>query len=220
MTPVIINVATGPYVRGQRRLRASIPQDADFLAWTDQLAPGSPPHGRVPYAFKAHAIQEARRRGYELILWADASVHVIAPLAPLWAQVECDGYWIGRNGWINGEWTCDAAYRDLGVTREENWQIQHVVATAFALDLRHEIARQCADEYFRLAQTRAFCGPWTNDRGQASPGNPSVRGHRHDQTALSVIAWRLGMRLTDPPRILAYRPGATAETILEVDGAY
>ena len=29
-------------------------------------------------------------------------------------------------------------------------------------------------------------------------------GHRHDQTAASVIAWRLRMKLTDPPIPFAY----------------
>lgn len=220
MNPVILNVATGPYVRGQERLQRTIPAGVDLLCWRDEMPPGSPRHGSVPYAFKAHAILEARLRGYELILWADASILPVASLGPLWAQVERDGYWICRNGWQNAEWTCDAAYVELGITREQNWQIPHVVATAFALDMRHEIGRECADQYLRLAQTRAFCGPWTNKHGEAS-ADPRVLGHRHDQTALSVIAWATGIRLTDAPRIFAYRQTPRhPETILEANGTY
>ncbi len=34
--------------------------------------------------------------------------------------------------------------------------------------------------------------PWKNDEQQVS-ADPRVRGHRHDQTAASIIAWQLGM---------------------------
>jgi len=50
-----------------------------------------------------------------------------------------------------------------------------------------------------------------------------VRGHRHDQTAASVIAWRLGFELTNPPNIFAYGRAGEAHderTILLADGSY
>ena len=97
-----------------------------------------------------------------------------------------------------------------------NTGIPHVVATAFGLSLTHPTGRAIFDEYFRLAsQTRAFCGPWVNTnnpenensgfgypRGPCGP--PHVRGHRHDQTALSVIAWRCGCVLDKPPAMFCY----------------
>ena len=105
------------------------------------------------------------------------------------------------------------------LTREVNKQIPHVVATTFGLNVKHPKGRAFLDEYHRLAsQTKAFCGPWINSNSQwanevqqhrhttyNSPCGPNdVRGHRHDQTAASVIAWRLGMELTDPPAWFAY----------------
>jgi hypothetical protein len=88
-------------------------------------------------------------------------------------------------------------------------------------------------EYCRLGlETDAFQGPWVNSRYQDYKGgggdgwrvNPcggaDVRGHRHDQTALSVCAWRYGVELTNPPEFIAYTPGETDKTILSVNGAY
>lgn len=228
MNRCVLNVATGRYVQGQKRLAAALKQQVAFLSWTDCLPTGSPAHRDVPYAFKAWALRAAEARDYSLVLWADASILPNQPIVPLLERIEREGYWISRNGWTNAQWTAGSAYEDLGVSPEENATIPHVVATAFGLNLQHPIGRTFYVEYLRLAQTRAFCGPWWNSNhpeyggrdGAAPCGSPDVCGHRHDQTAASVIAWRLQLRLTDPPDVFAYRGGETEATILVADGAY
>jgi hypothetical protein len=220
---IVVNYATDSYHRGQIRLSRSLQQfdPTSFQLFFSDI-PNSPPHQEKPYAFKAHALAQARDLGADLVLWCDASIVVIRELNLLWAKIERDGYWIARNGWNNYEWTARSAYPDLfPVTpleeaRELNKRIPHVVATAFGLDLESEIGAEFLAEYYRLAQTNAFCGPWRND---GSIGPPDVLGHRHDQTAASVVAWRLGMKLTDCPEIFSYPPGAES-TILLADGGF
>lgn len=190
-----------------------------MLAWTDSLPDGSPSHADIPYAFKAFALKDAAECGNPLLLWADASILPVASLGPLFDRIYEQGYWISRNGWMNSEWTADSAYSDLGVSREDNATTQHVVATTFGLNFYHPTGRAILDEYVRLAKTRAFCGPWRNCP-ETPCGSAGVLGHRHDQTALSVIAWRLGLELTEPPNIFAYKGGETQETILLADGNY
>lgn len=136
----------------------------------------------------------------------------------------------------------------LDAVRDVNQNIPHVVATSFGLNVRSDIGKAFLAEYFRLAsETKAFCGPWTNSN-QADPngvsiqqalgdmprmgpcGPPDVRGHRHDQSCASVIAWRLGMKLVNPPEYFAYPPegwsptdslkGVDERTILLADGSY
>lgn len=181
------------------------------------------------------------------LLWCDASIIPVAPLEPLWERIERDGYWIANNGFTNYTWTADAAYPDLfpvvnlacypdgmDPAREVNRAIPHVVATSFGVSLAHPTGKAIFEEYYRLASTtKAFRGPWNNpayvdvngqpyaNAAKFAPCGPSdVRGHRHDQTALSVIAWRLGCKLTDSPDIFAYRGGETEQTVLVADGAY
>lgn len=222
MTGCVVNVATGHYVKGQRRLKKALDGlDGHMVmrSWTDCLPVGSPPHVEVPYAFKAFALQEASNNGNSLLLWADSSILPISSIGPLFDRIYSDGYWISKNGWLNSEWTADSAYPDLGVTREENETVPHVVATTFGVNTHHPKGEELLNEYVRLAKTKAFCGPWANVR--ATPcGDKRVFGHRHDQTALSVIAWRLGLQLTDPPDVFAYKGGETANTILLADGDY
>lgn len=211
MTRCIVNVATGRFAAGQARLKNAFP-DETVLCWTNAYPPGSPEHHVMPYAFKAHALQHAARElGFDLVLWADACIVPHQSIEPLWDRIESDGYWISNNGFLNYEWTCAAAYPLLGVTPGENKNIRHVVATTFGLNLRSEIGTAVLDEYLRLAKNGSFMGPWS--------GGVGVQ-HRHDQTALSVIAHRLGMTLTDPPNVFSYRGGETAVTMLVADGAY
>lgn len=121
----------------------------------------------------------------------------------------------------------------LDDVRIVNRKIPHVVATTFGISLTHPLGKVFLDEYFRLAsETKAFCGPWINadhrdvkcklDPGtRCAPCGPEdVRGHRHDQTAASVIAWRLGFKLTNAPDIFAYRGGEKENTVLVADGGY
>ena len=203
---------------------------------------GAPLAECVPYAFKAYAMKEASAR-HDLLLWCDACVVPIRSLEPLWERIERDGYWMGVNGYTNYEWTADSAYPvlfqeiDISCTleqaREQNRNIPHVVATAFGLNVRHPKGKRFLDEYYRLAsETKAFCGPWQNtnapsvegrntgDRVSGPCGPPDVSGHRHDQTAASVIAWRLGFELTKPPEVFCYKGSETEQTILVADGQY
>jgi hypothetical protein len=243
---LIVNVATDTWVKGQNRLKLDVHRAGEKAVWwTDKLPLGSPPHrdrgttrgpahSCVPYAFKAYALKEAAHHANTL-LWCDSSIVLgERPLADLWEKIERDGYWIMRNGWSNYEWTADAAYKDLFPTYPGdavwmNKQIPHVVGTAFGISLAHETGRAILAEYFRLASsTRAFCGPWQNsnapsvagrnsDRTSGPCGPPDVLGHRHDQTALSVIAWRLGCVLSECPEWFNYDTG-TDKTCLIAKG--
>ena len=227
----VVSVATGRYIPGLLRLRATVEGQAKFFGWEDLLPGGSPSHIDKPYAFKAFALDFAARQGAKVLLWADASILPIKPLEELFDRIERDGYWISNNGWTNYEWTADQAYAALGISREANRLIPHVVATTFGVSFKNAIGRAIFDMYHSLALGNAFVGPWANknhpdyagrqvDHRCAPCGPADVRGHRHDQTALSVVAHRVGAVLTNAPEIFAYRGGETAKTFLVADSNY
>lgn len=210
MTRCIVNVSTGeryrPCQRRMARALAEFEPDTPKEFW-DEIPIGWPSHEENHYAFKAYALQHAST--YDLILWLDASIVPVASLDPLWRKIEEQGYWIARNGWNNYEWTADSAYPDLfpGMkieqAREVNKRIPHLVGAAFGLNTRTDTGQKFLRDYLHLANSGAFNGPWKNTPDK--PCAPSdVFGHRHDQTCASVIAWRLGMKLTDCPEIFSY----------------
>ena len=217
-----VEIAYGPLAD---RLKAAMEaQGENIIAWRNELPAGCPPHDATPYAFKPWSLAEAAESCLTL-LWADASIVPIRPLDNLWNLIETQVYWFSANlpqgstgrAWTCGEWTSDAALEPLGITREQAFQIPHIIGTAFGLDLRHEIARAFLAEYLRMAQEgTAFRGDWSNEKWGNVSKDRRVLGHRHDQTAASVIAWRLGMKLTRPPAWIVDGIPPTDETALEI----
>jgi hypothetical protein len=215
---VIVNVATGRYRALQDRLANAVIHEPAYKRWWGyHLPPGSPTHEDVPYAFKIYAIKNMMEEGIPAIMWMDSSIVPQAPLNPLWELIERQGYWFSANPpWDCGQFTCDAALPALGISREEAFNIPHVMATAFGLDFRHDITREFYTEYMRLVNEKtAFRGAW-NNRNKAASSDPRVLGHRHDQTVASVLAWRLGMTLTTPPEFIVDGGKPTDRTILEI----
>ena len=230
----VVNVAVGGrFAAGQARMRG-LNWNADNLMFWNTIPEGSPSHQEMPFAFKAFAMMSAAGRAPSratsmmsawacggTLLWADSCIVPHQELTPLWEQIERDGYWISNNGFSNAEWTVPETLPLLGVTAEENEKIPHVVATTFGISIDHIVGRTILNEYLRLAMNGSFSGPVRILPGTRSTrGDNAVSGHRHDQTALSVIAWELGCKTTNPPAYFAYRGGETDQTFLVADGAY
>jgi hypothetical protein len=240
LTRAVVNVASTPHTqKGQARLMAALESLGEntyymarhYMARHEQQFGNSPLHSQIPYAFKSYALAFARDEGAETLIWADACILPIRSLEPVWEKIERDGYLLMNNGFSNYEWTADSAYPDffarmygkedrawpsrIEALRAINQGIPHTVGGFFGLSMRHELGRAFLAELYRLASTtRAFCGPWT--------GGVGVQ-HRHDQAAMSVIAWRLDMELTDCPEFFAYGKSSDVHdvrTVVIADGAY
>jgi hypothetical protein len=139
-------------------------------------------------------LKQAMDDGYDYIIWCDSAVYLIAPVHVIYNQLEVDGYMLVLNGWTTGQWCSDAALKTLGITREESFTLPHLMANMMGFDTRREECRQFIKQYYEKANDGiTFHGAWHNRDKQVS-NDPRVLGHRHDQTAASVIAWRLGMR--------------------------
>ena len=209
----MVSVATGErFIARLTRLKAELEKLGEkILSWENVLPEGSPSHAESPYEFKLHAIREAWTWARaEQILWMDSSVVPVAKLARIWDLISAQGYWISRNyDYVNGMFTADSAYPALGVTVEENWKIPHVVAGAWGINLTHKTGKAILAMMTEFARAGVFRGPW-----QGGSADPRVIGHRHDQTALSVAAWELGLTLTEMPSPYAEDSGDTAGTIL------
>lgn len=171
------------------------------LIWENQLPPNSQPHEKYQYAFKVAAIREAYTQGFDHILWADISVIAVNYLRPLWSLLEWQGYWLSDNG-IFGEWCSDKALDILKLTRNEALQIREVCGTAFALNMNSPQAQGFLGRLEELSTTDVFTGQATNNNRQVSC-DCRVKGHRWDQSAMSAIAYELGMGLQ--PHYIAWR---------------
>ncbi len=116
-------------------------------------------------------------------------------------------------GWLVGQWATDASLAKLGMSRDAAMTVPMFSAGFTGLDLRNERSREFLRRWHAAAQDGvSFIGPWTNQDRKCS-ADPRVLGHRHDMTAASIIAHKLGM-VPAKPTFMAYDgPGPFAETV-------
>lgn len=198
-------VTSQAFDRGLARLRQSLEQHGyrgEVMIWDDEYPPGSPTAQEVFCAFKPYCMREAGLRGHDIVLWCDAAIAIERPIEPLLARVASDGYLLYEGFHSVGAYCKDGALETLGITREESFRMPSISAAVLGLDLSSD----AGDEFLRrwLAYANdgtTFPGPkWSGVRGWpgTASADPRVQGHRHDQTAASVIALRLGMNRWRP----------------------
>lgn len=205
----IINVAVGRgHEMGQVRLKASLEATrykGEIMFW-NTFPKGSPAHQELPYGFKVYALKEAINKGFELILWLDASVWVNKDITPLIEKIETEGYFLTQNGTpeggcSTGHWSSDNALKYFEITREAAFKMKHCSGGILGFNLKSDIGIMFSMAWSKSIES--FKGDWTNEKKQVSKDD-GVLGHRHDQTAASIIAEKLGLTFTDPTGWLDY----------------
>ncbi len=188
------------YSRGIARIRDGLRRTGyrgGFLAWDQRYPAGAPSGGEAFCGFKPFCFAEAQSQGYRLVLWMDAGIRIRGRLDPLFESIERRGYLFFPERHSVGEYCKDEALGPLGITRDESFAIPCCWSAVVGLDL----GSPKAVEFLRQWQERAtdgvtFPGPkWSGVHGWPpnASADPRVKGHRHDQTAASAIAYRLGM---------------------------
>lgn len=205
------------YPMGQARLFQSLIATGftgETFLFNSESILGSPSHHECPYAFKPHALDAARRYGYDIALWADASVWAIRDTRPLFDWIEQAGHAFFYNT-ICGPWCSDACLKTFGVTRDEAFGIPMLVGMCMGFDLRNPTTLEFLDRWLAAARDGVtFPGSWSNNGGEVS-SDPRVKGHRHDQSAASLIAHQLGMPLLYAPTFFQYYENPTKTAYAE-----
>jgi hypothetical protein len=126
-------------------------------------------------------------------LWLDASVIIKNDLLEIFNILDNQHYFFIQNSHSCGEYCHDKALKTLGITRESSFTIPSIQGTNFGLDFNTDKAKQFLSVMMNYSKDGiTFPGPHNNNEHKASK-DPRVRGHRHEQTAMSVVALRLGM---------------------------
>ena len=197
MRTCIINFAQGSwYTAGQERLVQSVREQkfkGDLLTFRDvSELQGCPSHKAAPYAFKPYALRKAAHLGYDLVLWADASVWAIRPVEPVFEHIAQHGHLFFYNGWCD-TWTSDACMKGFGILRAQLKITPHLMGICMGFDMRTSKCKVFLDRWFAKANDGfSFPGSWTNNNQEVSK-DEGVKGHRHDQAVASILAWQLDM---------------------------
>lgn len=169
----------------------------DFLSWDKNFPSGSPLQKDAHGAFKPFCFYEAKKLGYGIVLWLDASIRILKPIAPIFKIIRENGYIIFQEGHSVGEYCKDDALEPLGITRDESFNLPSCWSCVLGLNLNNKRSLSFLNEWKKRAiDNVTFPGPkWSGVYGwpKIASQDPRVKGHRYDQTAASVIAYKLGM---------------------------
>lgn len=202
----VVNVSTERYWQGQTRLIKSLTDyspDIDVLTFGSELEVGAAPHSENNYSFKPMAILKAYELGYRQILWLDASMNVIRDIAQVFDIIDKDGYFFVDSGWPNSRWTNEFANEYFGTNDGEM-----LSSGILGVDLTNSTAYAFFDAWTQSMRDGIFNGDWET--------------HRHDQTAASLIAYKMGMKLQEANTFMVYGKEGnqfiTDKTLILADG--
>jgi hypothetical protein len=186
---IIVNFATKEFSRGQNRLANSILRShADVLLFNDYGTIGSPTHRESPYEFKIHSIEKALQYD-DIVLWCDASLFLVGNLEKIEDIIYRDGYFMEEAGHYVKDW-CNAHTRQYFGLKPEESGMTMFSAGLLGLDRTSPIAMEFFNQWKASALAGCFRGSW-ND-------------HRHDMTAGSIIAQRMGLKYQRGGSHMAY----------------
>lgn len=180
----IVSLATknGNYVNRLARLEESLKNnfDGDFFGFIGEHSVGAPRHIENPYAFKIYAINAVREQGYNQILWLDSSVFAIKNVQPVFDEIDKDGFIMQEAGHYVSDWCNDAALAYFKLLRQDaRGMLMYGNAGFLGLDFNITIGREFFTAWEDSMKAGAFKGDWSD--------------HRHDMSAGSIIANKLGM---------------------------
>lgn len=187
---LVVNFATKQYHRPQQRLVKSL-IGHKALIFTD-YQPGWPTHQQSPYEFKLNAIEEAFKLD-DVVMWADSSLWLVGDLGRIEHLIINDGYYLEEAGHWIGSW-CNQFTRDYFNLTEDEARVPgggFMFSAGFVgLTRKSELAMEFFRQWKAAAKAGCFVG--------------SHADHRHDMTAGSIIAKRLGMKYQSGGSHVAY----------------
>lgn len=198
----------GNYAKAMRRLELSLSAvgfGGQYEIWkgiNDYAHIESPHHkgtpDAVPYAFKAYSIKKAIEEEADIVLWCDSVVYATKSIKPIIDHIRQHGYLLFDNvGFSIGDYTSDACIEKFGISRTESFYVPMIMACVMGFDLRHPVAKIFLEKYIAAAGDGvSYQGEWTNSNQEVSQ-DQRVKGHRHDQSVASCIAYKMGMKLTN-----------------------
>ena len=202
MKKAVINFANANkwYPYGQQRLYRSLALvnwDGHLMFRTKEEEIGAPPHSEVPYAFKPYLLLSAVQLGCTHVLWCDASVFAIRNIRPMFDYLENHSHMFFYNC-STGNWTSDACLEVFGLTRDEAMNVPMLMGICMGFNMTHPTTQKFLEQWLEHARDgKSFPGHWNNDHQEVSK-DERCKGHRHDQSVASILAWKLGMELITP----------------------
>lgn len=193
----LINVGIGLwYSKGSDRLKASLEAHAfpgDIRIWKNEWPPGGFPRDCI-YNAKAAAFQQAILEGYNTLLWADASFYAINKVEPLLDWINTHGYFLAQSGYKASETCSDACLKYFHCDRDTADTYPDSATGLFGVNLSNARAKEFIERWIKAGKDGTFRGSRHHDKQSK---DRRFKFHRQDQSAASIIAGQMKLKLND-----------------------
>lgn len=148
----------------------------------------SPDHSEIPYAFKPYAINEIKKKGFEIVVWMDSPIYAIKEINKFIDYIRLNGFIFFDNiGFTIADFTSDECLNNFSITREDSFKHPMIMACLMGFNFKNEKSTKLFNNYFNVTNIKGcYEGDWTNEANQVSKDN-RVKGHRHDQSVMSIL---------------------------------
>jgi hypothetical protein len=189
---IIVNFSTKEYKLGQQRLSNSL-NGYKKLMLNDYVSIGSPTHKESPYEFKLNCIEGGFNHD-DIVLWCDSSLWRVGDLEIIENIIKQDGYFLTEAGHYVGRWCNEHTRNYFKLTPQELKQgpggMTMFSAGLVGFNMKSETAMKFLYDWKASAKAGCFKGSYID--------------HRHDQTAGSIIAQRMGLKYQRGGQHMAY----------------
>jgi len=186
----------GHYPVGVRRLERSLNFTGwagDVITWKDELPPGCPDPRDYPYAFKVYCFEEAFRRGYKVVLWADASIWNISPVMPIFDYINEHGLYFFKSGYSLAETTTDALLRYAGdINRESLINVSEFATGLVGINIDNPKGKEFFETWKQYMLDGMFKGSRFHNPDDST--HPLFRFGRQDQSVASIILHKMEIK--------------------------
>ncbi|OHB92413.1 MAG: hypothetical protein A2Z57_12085 [Planctomycetes bacterium RIFCSPHIGHO2_12_39_6] len=181
-----------PYVSTQNRLRKSILSiysDVTLFFWTDEMPPNAKLFHESLYGFKVHAIEYARQKGFNKVIWIDTCCVLKKEIERLFEALPHYGVYAIKDD------QCEV-YRYCSKAIKENFSIPNdlflVGGSLYIFDFGIKLSEKIFNKWKEMEQT-GFFGTQEMITNEKNNGI-DICGHRMDETCLSIAIDQNGVR--------------------------
>lgn len=174
------------YIKYAERLKESLKytEGCDFFLFNDNDK-DIPLHSEINYGFKPYSIKKVRDMGYDIIIWVDSAIAAIKPFNHFIDYIKTNGYIFFDNiGYSIYDYTNQNCLNEMDMNNIDAKLYPMIMACLMGFNFNNKIACKIFDEYYNAAMPKIYNGEWSN--------------HRHDQSVMSIILAKNGIKPLHP----------------------
>jgi len=138
-------------------------------------------------------MKQAKDEGYRYVCWVDSIISLQQQFCMISDIIDKYGYYFSFCKAFLKTWTSDKCLEYFNMNRASLGDKFCLSSGLMFFDTLLAAPNKMIDEMVKLSIVDGpYCGDWTNDNMQVSR-DLTVKGHRHDQTVATLLAYEYGM---------------------------